>query len=364
MADRHGHGARASGRGISRRGPAAPFGGLARDALGDRLPPAGDTRRGGGDPRRELRPDDIHARFAAAHRRAGSQRGPRSAHPVRNDMGVPRVLRSAKPRRPAARAQPGRRGAGDGWGPGGRAPRRGRAPRPLLRLQKVLADRGVASRRAAERLMREGRVAVDGEIIRELGTRVAPDARIQVDGQAVAPAPRHRYVLLNKPPGVVSTAHDERGRRTVIDLLGARDRLYPVGRLDADSEGLLVLTNDGVWAERVLHPRYGHEREYEVVVAGVANETALAALRRGIALEEGVARATRVALASRGGRGSVLRMALRTGGKRQVGPTGAAVGLKVTRVRRIRMGPLLLGRLRPGAWRELTSAEVRALGGA
>jgi len=131
--------------------------------------------------------------------------------------------------------------------------------------------------------MREGRVVVDGEIVRELGTRVAPDARIQVDGQAVAPAPRHRYVLLNKPPGVVATAHDERGRRTVVDLLGARERLYPVGRLDADSEGLLVLTNDGVWAERVLHPRHGHEREYEVVVAGVANETALAALRRGIA---------------------------------------------------------------------------------
>jgi 23S rRNA pseudouridine2605 synthase len=234
----------------------------------------------------------------------------------------------------------------------------------LIRLQKVLADRGVASRRAAEELMREGRVAVDGQIVQELGTRVAPDARIQVDGRAVAPAPRHRYVLLNKPVGVVSTARDERGRRTVVDLLGARERLYPVGRLDADSEGLLVLTNDGVWAERVLHPRNGHEREYEVVVAGPANETALAALRRGIVLEEGLARATRVALASRGGRGSVLRMVLRTGWKRQVRRMCAAVGLRVTMLRRIRMGPLLLGRLRPGAWRELTSAEIRALGGA
>src|SRR3989442_6415974 len=358
MADRHGHGARASGRGVSGRRPPAPFGGVARDALGGRVPPAGDTRGGRGDPRRELRPDHLHAGFPAAHRRAGSQRSPGSAHPVRNDMGVPRVLRSAKPRRPAARAQPGGRGARDGWGPGGGA------PRPLIRLQKVLADRGVASRRAAEELMREGRVVVDGEIVRELGTRVAPGVRIQVDGHAVAPAPRHCYILLNKPPGIVSTAHDERGRRTVVDLLGARERLYPVGRLDADSEGLLVLTNDGVWAERVLHPRHGHEREYEVVVAGVANETALAALRRGIALEEGVARATRVALASRGGRGSVLRMVLRTGWKRQVRRMCAAVGLKVTRLRRIRMGPLLLGRLRPGAWRELTSAEIRALGGA
>src|SRR5438093_10564180 len=241
-------------------------------------------------------------------------------------MGVPRVLRPARPRRPAARAQP--RGSRSGASRGTPS-----APRGLIRLQKVLADRGVASRRAAEELMREGRVVVDGEIVRELGTRVAPDARIQVDGRAVAPAQRHRYVLLNKPPGVVATAHDERGRRTVVDLLGARERLYPVGRLDAGSEGLLVLTNDGVWAERVLHPRYGHEREYEVVVAGVANETALAALRRGIALEEGVARATRVALASRGGRGSVLRMVLRTGGKRQGRRMCAAGRLEVTRLR-------------------------------
>ena len=234
----------------------------------------------------------------------------------------------------------------------------------MIRLQKVLADRGVASRRAAEELMREGRVRVAGEVIREMGTRVAPDARIEVDGRAVATAAPHRYVLLNKPRGIVSTARDERGRPTVVEMLGARERLYPVGRLDEDSEGLVLLTNDGAWAERVLHPRHGHEREYEVVVAGVANETALAALRRGIALEEGVARATRVALASRGGRGSVLRMVLRTGWKRQVRRMCAAVGLKVTRLRRIRMGPLLLGRLRPGAWRELTSAEIRALGGA
>src|SRR2546427_1415453 len=362
MADRHGHGARASGRGISRRGPAAPFGGLARDALGDRLPPAGDTRRGGGDPRRELRPDDIHARFAAAHRRAGSQRGPRSAHPVRNDMGVPRVLRSAKPRRPAARAQPGRRGAGDGWGPGCGAPRRGRAPRPLIRLQKVLADRGVASRRAAEELMREGRVAVDGEIIREMGSKVPPDARIEVDGRAVAAPAPHRYVVLNKPRGIVSTARDERGRPTVVDMLGARERLYPVGRLDEDSEGLVLLTNDGAWAERVLHPRYGQEREYEVSIDGPVPAASVAALRRGIALEEGVARAARVSVAG-GPRGWTVRMVLNTGWKRQVRRMCAAVGIRVLRLRRVRLGPLELGRLRPGAWRELTTREIRALGG-
>ncbi|TMF26890.1 MAG: rRNA pseudouridine synthase [Chloroflexi bacterium] len=234
----------------------------------------------------------------------------------------------------------------------------------MIRLQKVLAERGVASRRRAEELMREGRVRVAGAIVRELGTRVASDARIEVDGQAVGAPQRHRYVLLNKPRGIVSTARDERGRRTVVELLGARERLYPVGRLDADSEGLLLLTNDGAWAERVIHPRHGHDREYEVLLADAVAPAALAALRRGIRLEEGVATPERVAVLSRGGRGSVVRVVLRTGWKRQLRRMFAALGLRVVRLRRIRVGPLLLGRLRPGAWRELTAKEIRALGGA
>ena len=232
----------------------------------------------------------------------------------------------------------------------------------MIRLQKVLADRGVASRRAAEGLMREGRVRVAGEVVREMGTRVAPDAPIEVDGRPVAPLTAHRYVVLNKPRGIVSTARDERGRSTVVEMLGARERLYPVGRLDEESEGLVLLTNDGVWAERVLHPRYGHEREYEVSIAGPVPAAAVAALRRGIALEEGMARAARVSVAG-GARGSTLRMVLNTGWKRQVRRMCAAVGLRVLRLRRVRLGPLELGRLRPGAWRELTSREVRALGG-
>jgi 23S rRNA pseudouridine2605 synthase len=232
----------------------------------------------------------------------------------------------------------------------------------MIRLQKALSDRGVASRRAAEGLMREGRVRVDGVLVRELGTRVPPTARIAVDGQVVAPVGRHRYVVLNKPRGIVSTVRDERGRRTVVELLGARERLYPVGRLDADSEGLLLLTNDGAWAERVLHPRYGHDREYEVQLADAAEAPALAALRRGIALEEGVARASRVTVA-RGAGGTRLRIVLRTGWKHQVRRMCAAVGLRVLRLRRLRMGPLALGSLRPGAWRDLTAREVRSLGG-
>jgi len=229
-------------------------------------------------------------------------------------------------------------------------------------LPRALADRGVASRRAAEELMREGRVRVEGEVIREMGTRVVPDARIEVDGHAVAPPAPHRYVLLNKPRGIVSTARDERGRPTVVEMLGARERLYPVGRLDEDSEGLVLLTNDGAWAERVLHPRYGHEREYEVSVAGPVSPDSVAALRRGIALEEGIARAVRVSVAG-GPRGLTVRMVLNTGWKRQVRRMCAAVGIRVLRLRRVRLGSLALGRLRTGAWRELTTREVRALGG-
>ncbi len=231
----------------------------------------------------------------------------------------------------------------------------------MIRLQKVMADRGVASRRRAEELITEGRVRVDGEMVTTLGTRVAEDARIEVDGRPVAAAPEHRYVLLNKPIGVVSTARDEHGRRTVVDQIGARERLYPVGRLDTDSEGLLLLTNDGTWAERVLHPRYGHEREYDVAVEGDLTDEALARLQRGIPLEEGTARAVRISLRSRSRGRSRISMVLLTGWKRQVRRMCLAVGLKVTRLVRVRMGPLELGRLRPGEFRDLTKKEIEAM---
>lgn len=233
----------------------------------------------------------------------------------------------------------------------------------VQRLQKVMADRGIASRRAAETLIAAGRVRVDGAPVRVLGRKVSPDARIEVDGRERAASPRRRYVLLNKPRGVLSTARDERGRPTVVGLVGAAERLYPVGRLDADSEGLLLLTNDGDWAQRVLHPGGGHEREYEVLVLGDASGAALAALRRGVRLEEGVARAVRVRAVSRAAGAATLRLVLRTGWKRQVRRMCTEVGLRVARLRRLRLGPLLLGRLHPGAWRELTPREVRSLGG-
>jgi 23S rRNA pseudouridine2605 synthase len=230
----------------------------------------------------------------------------------------------------------------------------------VIRLQKVLADRGVASRRRAEELIVAGRVRVDGETITTLGTKVSPSARIEVDGAPTREA-THRYVLLNKPLGIVSTANDERGRRTVVELIGATERLYPVGRLDTDSEGMLLLTNDGEWAERVLHPRYGHEREYDVSVAGELTPAAVAQLRTGVRLEEGLARALRMEIVSRSRSASRVRLVLQTGWRRQVRRMLAAVGLKVTRLVRVRIGAIPLGKLRTGEWRDLTPKEIAAL---
>ena len=231
----------------------------------------------------------------------------------------------------------------------------------MIRLQKVMADRGVASRRAAEAMITEGRVRVNGDLITTLGTRVLEDVHIEVDGRLIAAPAPHRYVLLNKPVGIVSTAQDEHGRRTVVDHIAARERLYPVGRLDTDSEGLLLLTNDGTWAERVLHPRYGHEREYDVWVEGDLTDEALARLQRGIPLEEGIARAVRVSVRSRSRGRSRISLVLLTGWKRQVRRMCVAVGLKVTRLVRVRMGPLDLGKLRPGDFRDLTKREIDAM---
>ena len=212
--------------------------------------------------------------------------------------------------------------------------------------------------------MVEGRVVVEGVVVRELGTRVRPDARIEVDGRPIATAARRRYFALHKPLGVVSTVRDPQGRRTVRDLVRENGRFFPVGRLDADSTGLLVLTDDGEWAQRVLHPRYAQPREYEVRVRGRVTEDRLERLRAGIRLEEGVSRLRNIRIVRLSERESVLRVELTQGWKRQVRRTLAAVGLPVTSLVRVRIGPLALGRLAPGEYRALTAAEVRALAGA
>jgi pseudouridine synthase len=219
----------------------------------------------------------------------------------------------------------------------------------------------VASRRAAEKLMLEGRVTVDGLPMRELGTRVAPDAHIEVDGRVIQAAPRRSYFALHKPLGVVSTVSDPQGRRTVRELIRERGRFFPVGRLDADSSGLLLVTDDGEWAQRVLHPRYAQSREYEVRVRGRLTEERLERLRRGVRLDEGISRLRDVRVVRLSERESVLRVELAQGWKRQVRRTLGAVGLPVASLVRVRFGPLALGKLAAGEYRALTPTEISAL---
>jgi 23S rRNA pseudouridine2605 synthase len=232
------------------------------------------------------------------------------------------------------------------------------------RLQKALAHAGVASRRAAERLVTEGRVAVNGHIVRTLGARVdlARDALV-VDGRRLATSPRRTYLALHKPRGYLSTARDERGRPTVLDLVKSSERVYPVGRLDLDSEGLLLLTDDGDLALRVTHPRYGVSKEYHALVRGVPSASVLAHLRRGVELEEGRARAAEVALVSTEADRSWVRIVLRQGWKRQVRRMLAVVGYPVERLVRTRIGSVDLGALPAGSTRELSAAELAGLRG-
>ena len=237
----------------------------------------------------------------------------------------------------------------------------------LLRLQKILSAAGVASRRAAERLIAGGHVSVNGAVVTALGSRADPALDdVRVDGVRVGGAERLRYVLLNKPRGVLSTRSDPRGRSTVIDLVGGTgERLYPVGRLDWDSEGLLLLTNDGDLAARLMHPRHAVPREYHVRVRGVPDRRAIGRLRRGVTIDGRKTLPAEVSIVEtgRGARGdqAVLSIVLREGRTRQVRRMCGTVGHPVVRLRRVRIGPIADPSLRAGAFRDLTSAELRAL---
>lgn len=234
--------------------------------------------------------------------------------------------------------------------------------RKTLRIQKFLSQAGVASRRAAEDLVRAGRVRLNGQVVTELGARVDPERdRIEVDGRPVSAA-RTRWILLHKPPGYVTTAHDPQGRPTVFDLLPADAHgLRHVGRLDLDSEGLLLFSNEGDLVQGLLHPRFQIEREYEAWTRGVPDRATLTRLERGVVLEDGPARARSVRLlASERGRGHV-RLVLTEGRKREVRRMLAAVGHPVERLRRVRFGPVQLGRLEAGAHRDLTPDERAGL---
>jgi pseudouridine synthase len=231
-----------------------------------------------------------------------------------------------------------------------------------VRLNKILAQAGLTSRRGGDRLVLEGRVAVNGLVTRELGTLADPSRDvITVDGQTLPPAEPKRYVVLYKPRGYVTTRHDPGGRPIVTDLVPGPERLYPVGRLDADVEGLLVLTNDGPLTHRLLHPRYAVPRRYEAEVTGSVRRQELDRWQRGAVLDDGPAKPLAVELLSSGASASRLELTFTEGRKHEVKRYCDAMGHPVVRLRRIGFGPLELGRLRPGESRELSRAELRAL---
>jgi 23S rRNA pseudouridine2605 synthase len=234
-------------------------------------------------------------------------------------------------------------------------------PEPGERLQKVLARAGLGSRRACEELIADGRVRVNGAVV-DLGARADPEHdRIEVDGVPLGVRSGLVHYLLNKPRGVVTTASDPQGRPTVVELVPAEPRVFPVGRLDVDTEGLLLLTNDGDLAHRVMHPSHGVEKEYLAEVEGTPSRGALRRLRDGVELDDGMTAPAKVGLLGDAQGDGVLRLTIHEGRKRQIRRMCEAVGHPVRRLVRVRIGPLSDGRLKPGEWRSLTQAEVRDL---
>ena len=232
-----------------------------------------------------------------------------------------------------------------------------------VRLQKVIAEAGVASRRKAEEMIRQGRVTVNGRVVTQQGVRVDPQKdHVKVDGRHLKPAPPFVYVMLNKPRGHVSSLNDPAGRPTVADLLGGvRLRVFPVGRLDFDSEGLMLLTNHGELAQALLHPRYHVPKTYLIKVKGVLTADQIAALERGVRLEEGMTSPAGVKKVRKAEQNSWLEVTIYEGRKHQVKRMLEAVEHPVIRLTRVRFGPLSLGQLAPGEYRYLTDREANAL---
>lgn len=225
----------------------------------------------------------------------------------------------------------------------------------------MLASRGVSSRRGAETLIRDGRVSVDGKVITEMGTKVDPrSAVIRVDGKLVRPRAL-QYVILNKPRGYITTTSDERGRKTVMDLVKTQERLYPVGRLDRDTEGLLLLTNDGEVANRVMHPRYEMTKEYQVLTFSRPDANAFRQLSRGVVIDDRTVVPDEFRVLKETREGLILKVVVHEGMNRIVRRMMEAAGIPVERLRRVRVGPLTVSGLKSGEWRELTGGEQASL---
>lgn len=233
------------------------------------------------------------------------------------------------------------------------------------RLQKILARAGLGSRRSCEELIDSGRVTVNGKVA-ALGEKADPEKdKIQVDGRPLASPEPLVYIALYKPRGAVSTVGGPDPRPHVRDLVPVPGSIYPVGRLDIDSEGLILMTNDGELANRLTHPRYEHEKEYRVLVARHPDQKQLETWRRGVVLEDGHQTAPAdVRVEGSSGKGSWLQVVIHEGRKRQIREIGALLGLPIVKIIRVRIGSLRLGSLQPGQWRYLTQEEINALKGA
>jgi len=230
------------------------------------------------------------------------------------------------------------------------------------RLQKILARAGYGSRRACEEFISKGRVTVNGQIA-TLGMKADPEIdRIEINNQIVRASEPLKYLAVYKPRGVISAASSPEGRQTVRDLIDEPGRLYPVGRLDADSEGLILMTNDGDLTNRLTHPRYGHQKEYKVLVAIHPEEKQLETWRRGVVLEDGYRTApTKVWIDNFQGKGAWLRVIMGEGRKRQIREIGNRIGLPVVKIIRVRISTLHVGSLKPGQSRALNKKEIDAL---
>lgn len=232
-----------------------------------------------------------------------------------------------------------------------------------VRLQKAIADAGVCSRRKAEELITQGRVTVNGQVVRQLGTRVDPGRdHVKVDGRHLKPVPPQAFLMLNKPTGCVSTLSDPEGRPSIAGLLhGVRLRVFPVGRLDFDAEGLVLLTNDGQIAQALLHPRYHVPKTYLIKVKGVLSNEEIKQLEGGVTLADGRTGPAQVRKVRKAEANSWIDLTIHEGRKHQVKRMLEAVGHPVLRLKRVRFGPLLLGDLEPGRFRYLTDREANAI---
>ena len=233
-----------------------------------------------------------------------------------------------------------------------------------IRLQKVLAQAGIASRRAAEIMIDEGRIEVNGQLVTEQGRRVDPERDvIRIDGSRLPPPRRHVYAMMNKPRGVVCTMDDPEGRRTVADFLGryGRDRVYHVGRLDTDTEGMLLLTNDGDFAQAMTHPSYELSKTYVAEVEGFIDNATLKRLTKGVKLDDGWVNPDKVKLGPRTEKRTMVTIVLHEGRNRIVRRLFDAVGHPVRTLARVQMGPVKMGQLRSGEVRDLTRDELGSL---